>query len=106
MKKQTANRREFLRCICTVVGLWLIVMAAGMTAHVAQSGTDALGWRILIPATVGTAYLTIELPYLVVLLPRKKARKKPLPVLAHKQGAVERDTPNKKHNYYSRKQTR
>lgn len=72
------SRRELLRCICTVVGLWLIVMAAAMTAHVAQSGTDALGWRILIPATVGAAYLTIELPYLRLLLPRKRARKKPL----------------------------
>ena len=106
MKKQTITRRELLRCVCTVITMWLIVLASGMTAHVAQSGTDNPVWWILIPLTMGLAYLTAELPYLLVLSPRKKARKKPLPVLAHKQGAVERKTPNEKHNYYSRNRVR
>lgn len=75
------NKRELFRCICTVVALWLLVAAAGMVAWIAQTSSTALIWRILIPATVGLAYLVIELPYLLILVPRKRARKKPLPVV-------------------------
>ena len=91
--------------VCTLaagVFLYLFIAFGGC----AIEGLPGAGvCKVLCPICAVLTFLSLELPYMLPERPRKKARKKPLPVRQHKQGRAERVALKNQHDHYSRRRS-